>query len=347
MEDILENASIDAWAKAFSRDARQVNAPHESDAELIEIPGSSDLLLAATIDTVSEEILEGLYRDPYTVGWVSATASLSDLAAVGADPLGLLLSVSVPASGREEYALRAAAGVEEACRSHGVHVLGGDTNRAPTVAFTGCALGTVPRASVLTRRGVEPGDTAYLSGPAGVGNALGLARLGGLPDQLFPEESYRPVARLEFGRALRGLASACMDTSDGVLATLDQLMRLNGLGFEVDCRWEEILAPDVVELCDATGTPPWMMLAGPHGEFELVFTIAEDRLAELKSVMPRSGMIRLGRVQAREAVTLVLAGGDTTDIDMAAVRNLLETSEGDLTRYVAELRHLGKEWGLE
>jgi thiamine-monophosphate kinase len=358
MDEVLENVSIDAWARTFSRDARQTNAPHESDAELIEMPGSPDLVLAATVDTVSEEILEGLYRDPYTMGWVVTMASFSDLAAVGADALGLLLSVSVPADGDDAYVERAALGVEEACRSLGVHVLGGDTNHAPTAAFTGCALGTAPRASVLTRRGAEPGDAVYLSGPAGSGNALGLARLGRLPDRLFPEERYRPAARLSIGRALRGLANACMDTSDGVLATLDQLMRLNGHGFEVDCTWTNVLASEVVELCDVTGTPHWMMLGGPHGEFELVFTMPEQRLTELEqrlssfggSLSSRAGgpwPVRIGTVQKRPVITLLPPAAEPRDIDMAVARNLLDANEGDLTRYVTRLRNLGKEWGLE
>lgn len=352
MDDILENTSIDAWARAFSRDPTQVNAPHESDAELVELPGCPDVLLAATIDTVSEEILEGLYRAPYTMGWVAAMASLSDLAAVGADALGLLLSVSVPPEGDDSFVTQVALGIEEACRSVGVHVLGGDSNQAATAAFTGCALGTVPRGSALTRRGIEPGDAVYLSGRAGCGNALGLARLGRLPDRLFPEERYRPSARLSFGRALRGLAHACMDTSDGVLATLDQMMRLNGPGFVVDCDWESVLAPEVVELCDATGTPHWMMLGGPHGEFELAFAMPEERLGELERRLgaldggePRP--VRVGSVQERAVITLVLPTGERIDVDVAAVRNLLETTDGDLTRYVTRLRSLGRESGLE
>ncbi|MFH1501821.1 MAG: thiamine-phosphate kinase [Candidatus Eisenbacteria bacterium] len=352
MDDIIENVSIDAWAGAFGRDPRQVNAPHESDAELVELPGRPDVLLAATIDTVSEEILEGLYRDPYTMGWVVAMASLSDLAAVGADAIGLLLSVSVPPVGDVDFVPRAALGVEEACRSLGVHVLGGDSNQSATAAFTGCALGTVPRDSVLTRRGVGAGDAVYLSGRAGSGNALGLARLGRLPDRLFPEERYRPSARLPFGRALRGLATGCMDTSDGVLATLDQLMRLNGLGFEVDCDWTSVLAPAVLDLCDAAETPYWMMLGGPHGEFELAFTMPESRLGELEARLDaldpaQSPPVRIGRVQERQAVTLALPTGERRDVDMASVRNLMETVDGDLSRYVAGLRSLGRELGLE
>ena len=349
MADVLENVAIDGWVKAFSRSPAQGNAPHESDAELIEVPGLPEHYLAITIDTVSEEILAGLYRDPYTMGWVAVMASLSDLAAVGADPLGLVISASVPTTHGPEFAEQAGRGMEDACRSVGVFVLGGDSNAAPAVSLTGCAIGLVPRSAVLTRRNIRPGDALFLTGPAGGGNALALVRLAGLADDLFPEARYRPSARLSAGAVLRGRAHACMDTSDGVLTTLDQLMRLNGCGFEVECEWGRLLARDVLALCERTGTPPWMMLAGPHGEFELVFSAPAADADAIADDLRAAGLapVRLGTVRDREAITLVLPGGRRADIDMAPLRNLLETAGRDMRDYLSRFRDAGRRWGLE
>jgi thiamine-monophosphate kinase len=349
MRDILENVAIDGWARAFSRSPAQANAPHESDAELIEVPGLPDHYLAITIDTVSEEILAGLYREPYTMGWVAVAASLSDLAAVGADPLGLVISASVPHAHDAAFVEQAARGMEDACRSLGVFVLGGDSNAAPAVSLTGCAVGLVPRNAALTRRGVRPGDPVFATGPAGAGNALALVRLAELAGDLYPEARYRPSARLSAGRVLRGRARACMDTSDGVLTTLDQLMRLNGCGFEVECDWGGLLSKDVLALCERTGSPPWMMLAGPHGEFELVFSVSAADADSLLRELRGSGLspVRLGSAREREAITLALPGGARADVDMAPLRNLLETSAGDMSRYLSRFRELGRSWGLE
>jgi thiamine-monophosphate kinase len=349
MNDILENIAIDGWAKILSRSPARANAPHESDAELVEVPGLPEHYLAITIDTVSEEILAGLYREPYTMGWVTVMASLSDLAAVGADALGLVVSASVPHARDAAFVGQAAQGMEDACRSLGVFVLGGDTNAAPSVSLTGCAVGLVPRSQVLTRRGVRPGDTLFMTGPAGAGNALALARLAGLADDLYPEEHYRPSARLTGGNVLRGRARASMDTSDGVLATLDQLMRLNGCGFEVECDWDRVLSKEVLAFCERTGTPTWMMLAGPHGEFELVFSAraadAEAIVADLRDV----GLtpVRLATARERDAITLAFPGGGRVDIDMAPLRNLLETTGGDMLEYLSRFRNMGRSWGLE
>jgi thiamine-monophosphate kinase len=349
MGDIIENVAIDAWVKAFSRSPSQVNAAHESDAELIEIPGLPEQYLAITIDTVSEEILAGLYREPYTMGWVAVMASLSDLAAVGADPLGLVMSASVPQGLGPAFAAEAGRGMEDACRALGVFVLGGDSNAAPVVSLSGCAVGLVPRAAVLTRRGMRPGDAVFATGPAGAGNALALVRLAGLEDALFPEARYRPSARLSAGGVLRGRARACMDTSDGFLTTLDQLGRLNGCGFEVQCDWGAVLDPDVLALCESTGTPPWMMLAGPHGEFELVFSAPAADAEAIAGDLRGAGLapVRLGAVRERRAIALALPGGQRADIDMAPLRNLLDTCRGDMERYLSEFRRIGRSWGLE
>jgi thiamine-monophosphate kinase len=349
MKEVLENAAIDAWVRGLSRAPNQVNALHESDAELLEIASMPDHYLVITIDTVAEEIAAGLYRDPFTMGWVTVMASLSDLAAVGADPIGLVVSVGVPQGTDGAFIDRARRGMEEACRSLGVFILGGDLNAATPPAFTGSALGTVPRNALRTRLGIEPGDAVFLSGPAGGGNALGLVRLAGLADRLFPEESYRPSARLAEGRALRGLAGASMDTSDGVLATLDQLMRLNGRGFLVECDWPALLSRGALVLCEGTGTPPWLMLAGPHGEFELVFTVPASRIDAFAGASADRGLapIRLGTAQERPVVTLALPSGRRVDIDMAPVRNLDPTAKSGAERYLAELAAIGRSWGID
>ena len=348
METIRENVIIDAWAKAFSRSPGQQNDPHESDAELVELPGDPGRLLAVTIDTVYEEIAEGIYRNPHTMGWVTAVASLSDLAAVGADALGLLLSVSVQAD-KGGMAAGIAAGIEEACLTHNVFVLGGDTNEAPGVSLTSCAVGTVPKGEALSRRGVAPGDAVFLSGPAGSGNALGLARLGGHPDDAFPEESYRPAAELAAGKFLRGYASACMDTSDGVFATLDQLMRLNAVGFVVDCDWWRMLAPEVVAFCAATETPHWLMAAGPHGEFRLLYTVPAEKVSGFLDAAQAEGMmpVSLGTAQPAPSISLALTSGRTVDIDVAFLRNLMYEVGGDMERYVREFIEAGEKWGLD
>jgi thiamine-monophosphate kinase len=349
MRDILENVTIDFWTQHFKHSPDQINKSHQSDAELLRIPGDPEHCLAVTIDTVSEEITFGIYRDPYTMGWVTIMASLSDLAAVGADPLGMLIAVSLPAGCDRDYVDRIACGMEDACRNQGTFIVGGDTNETPSTSLTGCALGRVSRHSAMSRRGCKPGDGVFMTGTAGIGNALGLVRLAGYPEEYFPEQIYRPVAGLKQGRIIREFATCCMDTSDGVLTTVDQLMRINELGFEIDCDWNRILAPPVLELCRKTGTPEWMMLAGPHGEFELVFTVPQARVRALQEEFATGQfpLIHLGTVQESRDISLVLSPGRKITADMALLRNLSHSAHADLRTYLLAFREIGKQWGAE
>ncbi len=349
MEDIFENVMVDNWVRNFLRNPLQVNKPHETDAELIGVPGDSNNYLAVTIDTVAEEITTGLYQDPYTMGWVTVMACVSDLAAVGAYPLGLIISVSLEPERDEEFTNGIAKGMGEACRKLGIFILGGDTNITPTISLTACALGLVPVNEVITRCGCKVGDEVYMTGGGGIGNALGFARITQLKEGATLENLYRPVARIQKGQIIREFANCSMDTSDGLLSTLDQLMRLNGLGFEINCDWENILAPEVFEFCIKTETPPWLMLAGPHGEFELVFTVAGESMDIIHNnpFFNNSKPIKLGKVQQKPAITLKQQNDKFTDIDVATLRNLLQNVGGDLHRYVQEFLDFGKRHGLE
>lgn len=349
MKEIRENLIIGSWAQHFSRSPHQLNKLHETDAELVEISKDSPHILAVTVDTIAEEIAEGLYKDPYTMGWVTVMAALSDLAAVGARPLGLIVSVSVDATRGEKFSGAIAHGMEDASQKLGVFILGGDTNATSEISLTGCAFGLIPRKEVMTRKGCRVGDHVFITGEVGMGNALGLVRLTKTSDSCFPEELYRPTARLKEGQILRRHAGCCMDTSDGLLTTLDQLMRINGAGFEINCDWDKILASPVLKLCETTKTPHWLMTAGPHGEFELLFTIPDKKVDSFLKQARSQGFspIHLGRVRKPRAISLLLTSGQRIDINMAPLRNLLQKVDGDLERYVREFRAFGEKWGLE
>jgi len=338
LEDILEIREINRWVRRFERSPHQRNAPHASDAELVELGGNNGQLLAVTIDTVSEEITRGIYREPFTMGWVTVMACLSDLAAVGADPLGVVVSVSVEPARGPAFCDGIARGMQAACRRSGVWILGGDTNTSLSINLTGCAAGLLPRRNRLTRIGCKSGDLVFLSGPAGAGSAIGLARLAGLPPELFPESAYRPSARIREGRLLRNYASCCMDTSDGVLATLDQLMRLNAAGFVVETDPKSILRRDVARLADFARIPPWVMLAGHHGEFELLFTVPAVKAADFQSEASRMNWapVPIGRVAAGQGIQLKVEGRLRT-IDTGSIRNLFAKYGDSPDAYVREL----------
>jgi thiamine-monophosphate kinase len=332
MNDVLENRLLSRWSELLSRAPEQLGRIHESDAELV--PLGDGRLLALTIDTVAEEVRVGLYREPSSVGRTAAVAALSDLAAVGADPIGLLLSVSFPGGDVAATQSEVARGVAEACAEAGTYVLGGDTNDAEHLAVSCVGVGCVPAATPLRRVGAGPGEHVFSSGPMGAGAALAAAALLGLPADVYSEKDWRPPVRIAQGRALRGVASVCMDTSDGLMTTLDQLTRLNGLAIRVTRPLHELLEPRVAALRERLGLSAFPFLAGHHGEFELVFCVPDARLSALEGAAARIGWrpVQLGRT---ELGTGLFVG--ERPVDGAWLRNLYPLHRGDLSAYVAAL----------
>ncbi len=330
-----ENALIDLLVAGFSRSPLQINATHESDAELVRLDragtpsGSADTsgpVLAVTVDSIEEEIASGLYSDPYMIGWVACMASLSDLAATGASPLGLLMSETLPPDSSEADLRRLQEGIRDALREAGTFLLGGDTNTGRELRLTGCAVG-IAGSKPLRRVGMSPGDIVYSTGPLGAGNAFALLRL--LGDRT-ASLSFRPIARLAEGKILSGFASACMDSSDGLFTTLCELMRLNGIGIDLDAGWEACLDDTTASIASAHGLPPWCMLAGEHGEYELVFALPPDAIVRLEELSRTTGRapVRLGTAVAEPGLRANVAGMTVT-LDLPAIMEAVGLARTD------------------
>lgn len=332
MDCVAENRMLSRWAEYLPRSPRQIGVIHESDAELVQLGDGQ--LLALTVDGVVEEIELGIYKDARTAGRAAAAAALSDLAAVGADPLGVLLSVGLPDEDGERVQRAVAEGVLDTCSFAGTFVLGGDTSRAAVLSVTCVAAGLVPERSALSRLGLSPGDTLFASGPLGSGAALAAAAVLGLPGRDELEASWRPRPRLAQGRLLRGVASACMDTSDGLVATLDQLARLNRVAIRLDADVEALLDPRARDVGDRLGLSGLPFLAAAHGEHELVFGVSDAALVTLSEAAGIAGWkpSRVGRVEQGAGLFV-----GSRPLDGAAIRNLASTAHADLPGYVRAL----------
>jgi thiamine-monophosphate kinase len=336
---ILENQMVERLARGFRRSPQQVNRLNESDAEIIPL-GATGIKLAITTDSIVEEIASGLYDEPHMIGWMAATANFSDLAAVGAEPAGLLIAETLPPDLPEGFVNEMQRGIDEACCAVGSYVLGGDTNTGSILELTGCAVGILEGEKVLSRTGCRPGDLLYCSGLLGSGNAYAVSRFVSSRAR-YP---YVPCARIKEGQLIRRLASACMDTSDGTLTTLDQLMRLNGVGFQLHGDWSSALDLAATELARQASIPSWLLLAGQHGEFELLFTVAPDDEQELIHGAATANWqpIRLGTVVPRQEIALDVYGV-TAQIDTARIRNAAFLAGGNVGEYISELMKIDRE----
>jgi thiamine-monophosphate kinase len=203
------------------------------DAAVLRLPAGGPLV--ASVDSV----VEGVHFDlalcsVADVGWKALMGALSDLAAMGAAPLGALVSLCVPDLGR--LALPLAEGLAEAAAASGCPVVGGDVSGATGLTITVTVLGTA--ANPVARSGGRPGDWLFVTGPCG-GSAAGLRLLRQTPDlpssaSAAAAQHRRPVARLAEGALARQLgAHAMIDISDGLALDLHRLADASGLGFRL------------------------------------------------------------------------------------------------------------------
>ena len=204
------------------------------DAAVMDVRADRKLVLA--VDTIVEGVhfLEG--ADGADVGYRALAVNLSDLAAMGAEPSWMTLSLSMPTAD-EQWLASFAQGLFHLAGRFDVQLVGGDTVRGPLVVTVQIG-GWVEPEQWLTRQGAREGDAIFVSGILGEAAAgLDLLREGGSAGEPFDHlrrRFSRPEPRIQLGRALRTVASAAMDVSDGLLTDLTKLCSASGCGARLD-----------------------------------------------------------------------------------------------------------------
>ena len=266
------------------------------DCALVAPRADSDL--AVTVDTLVGGIHFLVDTEPYGLGHKALAVNLSDLAAMGAEPAWVTLALTLPQA--EEAWLDAfSRGFLALADRYGVALIGGDTTRGP-LSITVQAMGYVPKRGGMCRSGARPGDGIYVTGALGLAG-LGLKQLmgrfaGADPDARLRLE--RPQPRLAAGAAIREIASACIDISDGLAADLGHILEQSGVAARVD--WESLPLPAAVAAYVAVSAD-WAMPLTAGDDYELCFTVAPEwdeelahRAATLECPLSRIGTIEKG-----------------------------------------------------
>ena len=220
--------------------------------------------------------------DPYMLGHKALAVNISDMAAMGAQPRWATLALSLPAED-EAWLERFSAGFFALADAYQVELVGGDTTQGP-LNLSVTILGEVPQGNALRRDGAKVGDEIWVSGKLGDA-ALALAHMQGrlvLNDASFAATAavlHRPVPRVAFGIALRGIASSAIDVSDGLLADLGHILERSAVAAEIQFDTLPVSLHLRPYLAQATGRQ--CALAGGD-DYELCFTAPVARHAELE-----------------------------------------------------------------
>lgn len=274
------------------------------DCALIDPPAGEQL--AISTDTLIAGRHFPLDTAPADIGWKALAVNLSDLAAMGAAPLAFTLALSLPESDAD-WLSGFAAGLRDCARAHGISLIGGDTTRGPLSVTIG-VLGRVPRGLALRRSGAQLGDRICVTGTLGDA-ALGL-RLGGDADDVDTRflrgRLDRPTPRLAAGLALRGIASAAIDLSDGLLGDLSHILDASAVGADIEAL--RLPQSPAFRRIAAVGTGLPLQLAGGD-DYELCFCIPADRLAAAQVACGMVPLTPIGVVSTQSGLRVRDADG--------------------------------------
>lgn len=246
--------------------------------------------LVVTTDLLTEKAHIPKEMTPRQIGAMAVNVNLSDLAAMGAKPLGLVFSLGLPPGLDAGFVEEMAEGMNEACQEHGTCIVGGDTKEHQEIVIAGTAFGRVG-GRYLTRGGAQVGDLICVTGTIGSAAAgfycitRGLAPEG---RERFVKAALEPRARVKEGLVLVNHASACTDITDGLAWSLHEVAKRSGRGFLV---YEDRVPIDwgIREVARLAGVSLREVLFHKGGDYELLFAIPPAALEEVRGTLEGLG----------------------------------------------------------
>ena len=253
------------------------------DAAILSIDAGNQLVV--TMDTLVPGVHFPLNASAADIGYKSLAVNLSDLAAMGSKPMWIFLSLCLPERD-QEWLDDFAQGMASLVKTYQLELAGGDTTSGPlTITIT--AMGQVAYGQSLLRSGAQKGDLVVISGTPGLA-AYGLWQWQN-NEVSAPEVRRaltRPSPRLELGQLLAGLATACIDISDGLAADLGHICDASGLGAEIHLD----RLPITDALSELANEARWDFQLGGGDDYELCFTLPKASKSHLARLSERVGV---------------------------------------------------------
>lgn len=281
--------------------------------------------LVVTMDTLNAGVHFPLGTAPADIGWKALAVNLSDLAAMGAQPAWCTLSLSLPEAdaGLVDGLLD---GFLALAAQHDVALVGGDTTRGP-LSLCVAAHGLVAPGRVLRRDAARPGEDVWVTGTLGdAAGALAALQAGAAVDRALRARLDRPTPRVAAGAVLAGLASSCIDLSDGLLADLGHVCAASGVGAGIEL--EALPASPALARFRSELRWPWQACGGD--DYELCFTAAPDRREAIMQALAGVDVAatRIGRIEQAAGVRALRADGSAWTPAVPGYRHFHSASPG-------------------
>jgi thiamine-monophosphate kinase len=276
LKDVGERALIDRIVENIKGSA--CIGPGD-DAACIDVNGNK-IVLATDIVTFEKHMAKGMTMEQF--GWLSAAVNFSDIASMGAKPIGILAAVSLPPETPEEHLYEIMDGIDQCAEFCDAEILGGDT-KSGCGSVCGTAVGVCEH-RVLTRSGAKAGDLIAVIGTLGSASAGWYAALNGIDDKEALSAVMLPVPMVKEGIFLaeNDIATSCMDISDGLSTTANAICRSSGVG--MDIVFESLPKGAGVEnVCKKLKLNEGDIMINGGGEYGLMFTFGREHLETLHS----------------------------------------------------------------
>ena len=294
------------------------------DGAVLHVPVGQDLVVCT--DTLVEGVHFPASTAPAAIGHKALAVNLSDLAAMGADPAWFFMALTLPVQDREWLDSYATGMAGLAARSR-ILLAGGDVS-CGQLSITVTALGLIEKGRALVRSGAAPGDLVVVSGrPGAAAYALKMLERGEIPAAVDLAALEYPVPRLELGRLLKGMATSCIDISDGLAADLGHILEQSGVGAAVEL--EKLPCP--ASLAALSTQERWPLQLAGGDDYELCFTIRPESEAALPGLSRSAGveLTVIGVIEDRNGLLFRTPGGERYQPGFAGYQHFAGPGAGD------------------
>lgn len=286
LSDLGERKAIQLISKVLTQG--EIAVEIGDDCAALEL---DDNYLLISTDMISENTHIPKIMTPWQIGWFIVAINLSDIAAKGGKPLGLVLSLGLPRDKTVDFLKELTRGANKCATKYNTSIIGGDTKENPVITLCGTAFGIVEKNNFMGRKGSKPGDIVAVTGSLGGAGAGQFAIQHNIEDDKIVKKLLEPTPKIREGHILSncGAVTSCMDISDGLSSSLYQLADLNNIGFEIIK--EKIPISSFLLNQAEKNTHLDVDCYSLHfgGDYELLLTISPSKFEETKKTILKNG----------------------------------------------------------